>query len=121
MRAGVIVRAFSCAFGVCSVKRIGRILVWVTVALLGAGALGKIALDRGESLNATWFVIAALCCYLVAYRLYSAFLAARLLALDDTRATPSERNDDGRAFGPTSKWVLFGSHCAGTAGPGPLG
>jgi carbon starvation protein len=106
--------------GVCSVKRIGRILVWVTVALLGAGALGKIALDRGESLNAIWFVIAALCCYLVAYRLYSAFLAARLLALDDTRATPSERNDDGRDFVPTSKWVLFGHHFAAIAGPGPL-
>jgi carbon starvation protein len=102
------------------VKRIGRILIWVAVALLGAGALGKIALDRGEPLNAIWFVIAALCCYLVAYRLYSAFLAARLLALDDTRATPSERNDDGRDFVPTSKWVLFGHHFAAIAGPGPL-
>jgi carbon starvation protein len=102
------------------VKRLGRILIWLAVALLGAGALGKIALDRGESLNAIWFVIAAVCCYLVAYRLYSAFLAARLLALDDTRATPSERNDDGRDFVPTSKWVLFGHHFAAIAGPGPL-
>src|ERR1700676_3506467 len=67
-----------------------------------------------------WFVIAAVCCYLVAYRLYSAFLAARLLALDDTRATPSERNDDGRDFVPTNKWVLFGHHFAAIAGPGPL-
>jgi carbon starvation protein len=67
-----------------------------------------------------WFVIAALCCYLVAYRLYSAFVAARLLALDDTRATPSERNDDGRDFVPTNKWVLFGHHFAAIAGPGPL-
>src|SRR5712691_8821132 len=66
-------------------KRLGRILIWVALALLGAGALAKIAMDRGESLNAIWFVIAAACCYLVAYRLYSAFLAARLLALDDTR------------------------------------
>jgi len=95
-------------------------VVWVIVALLGAGALGKIALDRGESLNAIWFVVAALCCYLVAYRLYSAFVAARLLALDDTRATPSERNDDGRDFVPTNKWVLFGHHFAAIAGPGPL-
>src|SRR6266436_3462553 len=86
----------------------------------GAGALGKIAFDRGESLNAMWFVIAALCCYLVTYRLYSAFLAARLLALDDTRATPSERHDDGRDFVPTNKWVLFGHHFAAIAGPGPL-
>jgi carbon starvation protein len=102
------------------VKRLGRILIWVTLGALGAAALGKIALDRGESLNAIWFVIAAVCCYLVAYRLYSAFLAARLLALDDTRATPSERHDDGRDFVPTNKWVLFGHHFAAIAGPGPL-
>ena len=101
-------------------RRVARILIWIAVAVLGAGALGKIAFDRGESLNAMWFVIAALCCYLVAYRLYSAFLAARLLALDDTRATPSERNDDGRDFVPTNKWVLFGHHFAAIAGPGPL-
>src|SRR6267378_1367413 len=99
------------------VKRLGRILIWVTLALLGAGALGKIALERGESLNAMWFVIAAVCCYLVAFRLYSAFVAARLLALDDTRATPSERHDDGRDFVPTNKWVLFGHHFAAIAGP----
>src|ERR1700719_3828833 len=119
MRA-VILRAFSCGFGVCGLKRLGRILVWVTVALMGAGALGKIALSRGESLNAIWFIIAALCCYLVAYRLCSAFIAARLLALDDTRATPAERHDDGRDFVPTNKWVLFGHHFAAIAGPGPL-
>ena len=101
-------------------KRLGRILIWVTLAVLGAGALGKIALERGESLNAMWFVIAAVCCYLVAFRLYSAFVAARLLALDDTRATPSERHDDGRDFCPTNKWVLFGHHFAAIAGPGPL-
>ena len=95
-------------------------MIWVTLALLGAGALGKIALERGESLNAMWFVIAAGCCYLVAFRLYSAFVAARLLALDDTRATPSERHDDGRDFVPTNKWVLFGHHFAAIAGPGPL-
>src|SRR6202162_330432 len=111
---------FFLAFGVCSLKRLGRIVIWVTLGALGAAALGKIALDRGESLNAIWFVIAAVCCYLVAYRLYSAFLAARLLVLDDTRATPSERRDDGRDFVPTNKWVLFGHHFAAIAGPGPL-
>src|SRR6202162_5300501 len=111
---------FFLAFGVCSLKRLGRIVIWVTLGALGAAALGKIALDRGESLNAIWFVIAAVCCYLVAYRLYSAFPAARLLALDDTRATPSERHDDGRDFVPTNKWVLFGHHFAAIAGPGPL-
>ena len=90
------------------------------VAVLGAGALGAIAFHRGEPLNAMWFVVAAVCCYLVAFRLYSAFVAARVLVLDDTRATPSERKDDGRDFVPTNKWVLFGHHFAAIAGPGPL-
>ena len=101
-------------------KRIFTIAVWTAIAALGAGALGAIALHRGEPLNATWFVLAAACCYLVAYRLYSAFVAAKVLALDDTRATPSERHDDGRDFVPTNKWVLFGHHFAAIAGPGPL-
>ncbi len=101
-------------------KRIFVIAIWLGVALLGAGAFAKIAFDRGERLNATWFVVAAVCCYLVAYRLYSAFVAAKVLALDDTRATPCERHDDGRDFVPTNKWVLFGHHFAAIAGPGPL-
>src|SRR5258708_3276390 len=101
-------------------KRFARIVIWLVVATVGAGALGAIAVHRGEPLNAIWFVIAAVCCYLVAYRLYSAFIAARLLVLDDTRATPSQRKDDGRDFVPTNKWVLFGHHFAAIAGPGPL-
>jgi carbon starvation protein len=101
-------------------KRAFVIGTWLAVALLGAGAFGKIAFDRGEPLNATWFVVAAVCCFLVAYRLYSAFVAAKVLALDDTRATPCERHDDGCDFVPTNKWVLFGHHFAAIAGPGPL-
>src|SRR5881296_3571016 len=101
-------------------KRIFSIAVWISIATLGAWALGAIALHRGEPLNAIWFVLAAACCYLVAYRLYSAFVAAKVLALDDTRATPAERHDDGRDFVPTNKWVLFGHHFAAIAGPGPL-
>ena len=103
-----------------NVKRLLSILIWVIVAVAGAGALGAIALHRGEPLNAMWFVVAAVCCYLVAFRLYSAFVAAKVLVLDDTRATPSERKDDGRDFVPTNKWVLFGHHFAAIAGPGPL-
>src|ERR1700688_563041 len=101
-------------------KRPINIVIWIVVALVGAGALAGIAFHRGEPLNATWFVVAAVCCYLVAYRFYSAFIAARLLSLDDTRATPSERHDDGRDFVPTNKWILFGHHFAAIAGPGPL-
>ena len=88
--------------------------------MLGAIALATIALHRGEPISATWFVLAAGCFYLVAYRLYSAFIAARVLVLDSTRATPAERRDDGRDFVPTNKWVLFGHHFAAIAGPGPL-
>jgi carbon starvation protein len=101
-------------------KRAFSIAAWLVIAFLGAAALGKIAFDRGEPINATWFVVAAVCCYLVAFRLYSAFVAAKVLALDDTRATPCERHDDGRDFVPTNKWVLFGHHFAAIAGPGPL-
>jgi carbon starvation protein len=101
-------------------KRLIRTLIWVALALLGAVALAAIAFHRGEPINATWFVLAAGCFYLVAYRLYSAFIAARLLMLDSTRATPAERRDDGRDFVPTNKWVLFGHHFAAIAGPGPL-
>ena len=90
------------------------------VALAGSRCAGGHRISSGEPLNATWFVVAAGCCYLVAYRFYSAFIAARLLALDDTRATPAERHDDGRDFVPTNKWILFGHHFAAIAGPGPL-
>jgi carbon starvation protein len=97
-----------------------KVFLWSVVSLLGASAVAKIALQRGESLSAIWFVLAAVCVYLVAYRLYSAFVAAKLLALDNSRATPAERYDDGRDFVPTNKWVLFGHHFAAIAGPGPL-
>jgi carbon starvation protein len=101
-------------------KRALAVLTWVAVGTVGAVALATIALQRGEPISATWFVLAAGCSYAVAYRLYSAFIAAKLLALDNTRATPSERRDDGRDFVPTNKWVLFGHHFAAIAGPGPL-
>jgi carbon starvation protein len=102
------------------VKRILQIGVWILLAVVAATALATIALHRGEPISATWFVLAAACSFLVAYRFYSAFIAAKLLTLDPTRATPSERRDDGRDFVPTNKWVLFGHHFAAIAGPGPL-
>ncbi|MDR3720986.1 MAG: carbon starvation CstA family protein [Candidatus Acidoferrales bacterium] len=101
-------------------KRLLKTLAWTAVALAGAGALAAIAFERREPLNAVWFVVAALCTFLVAYRFYSAFLAAKVFALDDTRATPAERLEDGRDFVPTNKWVLLGHHFAAIAGPGPL-
>jgi carbon starvation protein len=101
-------------------NRLVSSLAWLGVALLGAGALGAIAFSRGEPVNGVFFVVAAGCTYLVAYRFYSAFLAARVLSLDATRATPAERLDDGRDFVPTNRWVVLGHHFAAIAGPGPL-
>jgi len=95
-------------------------LGWVVIALAGAGALAAIALSRGEPVNGLFFVVAAGGTYLVAYRFYSAFIAAKVLALDGTRATPAERLDDGRDFVPTNRWVVLGHHFAAIAGPGPL-
>jgi carbon starvation protein len=94
--------------------------VWVAVALLGAYALSGIALNRGESINAIWMVTAAACIYAIAYRFYAAWIAAKVLTIDETRATPAERLDNGRDFVPTNKWIVFGHHFAAISGPGPL-
>ena len=101
-------------------KSIGAKLLWLGIAVLGALAVSAIAVHRGESINAVWFVIAAVCTYLVGYRFYSAWICAKVLALDETRATPAERFNNGRDFVPTNKWVVFGHHFAAIAGPGPL-
>jgi carbon starvation protein len=101
-------------------RRLVSLLVWLAVACIGAGALGAIALTRGEPVNGIFFVVGAGCTYLVAYRFYSAFVAAKVLSLDATRATPAERLDDGRDFVPTNRWVVLGHHFAAIAGPGPL-
>jgi len=97
-----------------------KIIIWVAVALLGATAISAIALNRGESISAMWFIAAAACVYAIAYRFYAAWIAASVLVIDETRATPAERLDNGRDFIPTNKWVVFGHHFAAIAGPGPL-
>ena len=100
--------------------RILRILIWLAIGVLGALALATIALRRGESINAMWLVVAALCTYALGYRFYSKFIAAKVLVLDAHRATPAEHLENGRDFVPTNKWVVFGHHFAAIAGPGPL-
>ena len=97
-----------------------KIIPWLLIAVLGAFALSAIALNRGESISALWFITAALCVYALAYRFYAAWIAASVLVLDETRATPAERLENGRDFVPTHKWVVFGHHFAASAGPGPL-
>jgi len=95
-------------------------LFWAAVAGAAAFCLGGIALNRGEHINSIWLVLAAACSYATGYRFYSRFLAARVMALDDRRATPAERLRNGQDFEPTNKWILFGHHFAAIAGPGPL-
>lgn len=98
---------------------LGR-LTWLAVAIAGAFALGMIALGRGETINSIWLVLAAICVYSLAYRYYGKWIAARVMALDDRRATPAERLRNGHDFEPTNKWIVFGHHFAAIAGPGPL-
>ena len=100
--------------------RVAGIAVWTVVSLVGAASVAAIALHRGESVNAMWLVLAALCSYAIGYRFYAKFIAAKVLAVNGQRATPAERLDDGRDFVPTNKWVVFGHHFAAIAGPGPL-
>lgn len=95
-------------------------LTWAAIAVLGAFCLGGIALNRGEPINSIWLVVAAACTYAVGFRFYAKFIAARVMMLNDKRATPAERLRDGLDFEPTNKWILFGHHFAAIAGPGPL-
>jgi carbon starvation protein len=97
-----------------------KTLLWLAVGVLGATAWAVIALHRGETISAAWLILAAVGTYLIGYRFYSQFLAARVFELNDRRATPAERLENGRDFVPTTKWVLFGHHFAAIAGAGPL-
>ena len=101
-------------------NKLVRALVWFGVAVLGGWAFGSIAAARAEPVSAVWFVISAVCVYLIAFRFYSAWICAKVLTLDETRATPAERFNNGRDFVPTNRWVVFGHHFAAIAGPGPL-
>jgi len=101
-------------------KNVKTSVIWLAVALVGAGAFAMLALNRGEHVNAVWLVVAAVACYSIAYRFYSLFIARNIFELDDRRRTPAERFNDGLDYVPTNKWVLFGHHFAAIAGAGPL-
>jgi len=103
-----------------AMKRLGSVLLWGATSAVGAAAFAVLALSRGETVNAAWLLTAAVCTYAVAYRFYSKFLATRVFGLDDRRATPAERFNNGRDYVPTNKWVLYGHHFAAIAGAGPL-
>src|SRR6267142_5835851 len=71
-------------------------------------------------MNALPIIIGVLCVLAIAYRYYSAFLAAKVIALDNSVITPAHRFQDGHNYDPTNRWVLFGHHFAAIAGAGPL-
>jgi carbon starvation protein len=95
-------------------------LLWIAVSGLGLAALAVLALSRGEQISALWIVTAGLCTFAVSYRFYSKWLAAKVLVLNDERATPAVAHEDGKDFVPTNRWMVFGHHFAAIAGPGPL-
>ena len=101
-------------------KKVFSQIVWFLIALLGAGAYMTIAFRRAEPINSAYILIAAVCSYVIGFRFYSKWIAARVLTLDDRRATPCEVHDDGKDFVKTNKWIVFGHHFAAISGPGPL-
>lgn len=94
----------------------GKYLTWAGLSVVGAFALGYIALNRGEQINALWIVVASVCVYLIAYRFYGRYIAKNVLGVDATRMTPAVRHNDGLDYVPTDKKVLFGHHFAAIAG-----
>ncbi len=95
-------------------------LLWAAIIGLGAVSFGIVALKRGESVNAMWLLIAALCIYFIAYRFYALWIANRVLGVNAARQTPAYRRNDGLDYVPTNRYVLYGHHFAAIAGAGPL-
>ena len=100
--------------------RWSRVLIWTLVVVLGTGSLAVLAFTRNEPVSALWLVVAAGCVFAVAWRFHSAWLVARVLTVDELRATPAVVHEDGRDYVQTNRWIVFGHHFAAIAGPGPL-
>src|SRR5437762_13447900 len=101
-------------------KKAAANVFWLLLALGGAWAYAALAFHRREPINSIYILIAALCSYAIGYRFYSKWIAARVLMLNDRRATPCEVHDDGKDFVRTNHWIVFGHHFAAISGPGPL-
>ena len=98
----------------------GHKIFFGVIALLGAAAWAIIAFVRGETVNSVWFVVAAICTYVIGYRFYARLIEAKIVHPRDDHATPAEVVDDGTDYVPTDRRVLFGHHFAAIAGAGPL-
>src|SRR5437016_784102 len=101
-------------------RRLATILIWSFISALGAASFAWLALSRGEPVNARWSVTAGFCAAAISYRFYSQWIAAKILVLNDERATPAVVKNDSKDFVPTNRWMVFGHHFAAIAGPGPL-
>ncbi|GAA3651526.1 carbon starvation CstA family protein [Microbacterium marinilacus] len=97
-----------------------KVVIWAVVALVGGVAWTMLAIVRGETVNAIWFVFAAVATYLIFYRFYSKYIERLIVRPDDRRATPAEYKADGKDYVATDRRVLFGHHFAAIAGAGPL-
>jgi carbon starvation protein len=97
-----------------------KIALWAAISLLGAVAWTILAIVRGDTVNAIWFVFAAVCTYLIGYRFYSKVIERYITRPDDRRATPAEYKANGKDYMPTDRRVLYGHHFAAIAGAGPL-
>jgi carbon starvation protein len=95
-------------------------LLWFAVSAVGVWAMAALALSRGEQISALWIVLAGLCALSISYRFYSKWLAAKVLVLNQERATPAVLQNDNKDYVPTNRWMVFGHHFAAIAGPGPL-
>src|SRR3984893_12537817 len=95
-------------------------IIFGAIAVLGAVAWAVIAFVRGEIVNAVWFVVAAICTYVIGYRFYARLIEAKIVRPRDDYATPAEVFDDGTDYVPTDRRGLFGHHFAAIAGAGPL-
>src|ERR1700757_4938112 len=95
-------------------------VVWAIIAVLGAVALGVVALKRDEPVNAMWLLIAAVWLFTIASRFYGLWIANTVLGVNAARQTPAYRHNDGLDYVPTNPYVLWGHHFAAIAGAGPL-
>jgi carbon starvation protein len=103
-----------------SLPRWLRIVIWTSVVIAGTVSLTMLAWVRHEPVSALWMVVAAVCVFAIAWRFHSAWLVAKVLTLDELRATPAVVHEDGRDYVQTNRWIVFGHHFAAIAGPGPL-
>ena len=95
-------------------------VLWFGASALGVVAIAILALSRGEQISALWIIVAGACAFSISYRFYSKWLAAKVLVLNDERATPAVVHNDSKDYVPTNRWMVFGHHFAAIAGPGPL-